>query len=302
VKKRTQFSSPSKNQNLLDRWIVSRLNRLIEAVTESLDNFDAARASLAIEEFFINDLSLWYIRRSRKRFQNPSNKKEKAEASAILYWVLYTLSKLIAPMMPFLAEEIYLNLKTKTEPQSVHLCDWPKADKKLINKLLEEEMAERREIVSELLAKRTELGIKVRQPLAEGRVRKPKSLKIIGIESTARIIMDEVNLKKVTFGKTLKLNTKISEELKEEGQVREFIRQVQQLRKNIKLIPKEKIIIYYQCQEKLKKVLEKNKKDILAETKAKDFIFGEKPNKIFDIEKDLKVDQTKLWLAIKKIK
>jgi len=302
VKKRTQFSSPSKNQNLLDRWIVSRLNRLIEAVTESLDNFDAARASLAIEEFFINDLSLWYIRRSRKRFQNPSNKKEKAEASTILYWVLYTLSKLIAPMMPFLAEEIYLNLKTKAEPQSVHLCDWPKADKKLINKLLEEEMAERREIVSELLAKRTELGIKVRQPLAEGRVRKPKSLKMIDIESTARIIIDEVNLKKVTFGKTLKLNTKISEELKEEGQVREFIRQVQQLRKNIKLIPKEKIIIYYQCQEKLKKVLEKNKKDILVETKAKDFIFGEKPNKIFDIEKDLKVDQTKLWLAIKKIK
>jgi len=295
---RKQKVTIPKSKNILDKWINSRLNGLIAQVTQSLENFDAAGASSAIENFFINDLSLWYIRRSRKRFQNPSSKKEKEEAAAVLYWVLLSLAKLIAPMMPFLTEEIYLGLKIKNEPQSIHLCDWPEYSEKVIDAKLEDKMTEVREIVTKGLSKRTELGIKVRQPLQGLRI---TNYKLRREEELLELIKDEVNVKEITFGKTLKLDAKITEELKEEGQVREFIRQVQQLRKNAELTPKDKIIIYCECQEKLKKVLEKNKKDILAETKAEDFLFGKKPKKIFNIKKDLKVDQTKLWVAIKKI-
>ncbi|GAI45010.1 unnamed protein product, partial [marine sediment metagenome] len=218
-----------KSKNILDKWINSRLNRLITQVTQSLDNFDAARASSAIEDFFINDLSLWYIRRSRKRFQRPRKEEEKDEAAGTLYFILLTLAKLIAPMMPFLAEEIYLGLKTKNEPQSIHLCDWPKYYEKAIDDNLEEKMRKVREIITKVLAKRTELGIKVRQPLQGLRI---TNYKLRREKELLELIKDEVNVKEITFGKTLKLDTKISKELKEEGQVREFIRQVQQLRKN----------------------------------------------------------------------
>ncbi|XOB41446.1 MAG: isoleucine--tRNA ligase [Candidatus Nealsonbacteria bacterium] len=286
-----------KSKNILDKWINSRLNRLITQVTQSLDNFDAARASSAIEDFFINDLSLWYIRRSRKRFQRPRKEEEKDEAAGTLYFILLTLAKLIAPMMPFLAEEIYLGLKTKNEPQSIHLCDWPKYYEKAIDDNLEEKMRKVREIITKVLAKRTELGIKVRQPLQGLRI---TNYKLRREKELLELIKDEVNVKEITFGKTLKLDTKISKELKEEGQVREFIRQVQQLRKNAKLTPKDKIIIYCECQEKLKKVLQKNKKDILTETKAKDFILGGKIKKAFNAEKEMQIGQQKLWLGIKK--
>jgi len=291
-----KFTIP-KSKNILDKWINSRLNRLITQVTQSLDNFDAARASSAIEDFFINDLSLWYIRRSRKRFQRPRKEEEKDEAAGSLYFILLTLAKLIAPMMPFLAEEIYLGLKTKNEPQSIHLCDWPKYYEKAIDDNLEEKMRKVREIVTKVLAKRTELGIKVRQPLRGLRI---TNYKLRREKELLELIKDEVNVKEITFGKTLKLDTKISKELKEEGQVREFIRQVQQLRKNAKLTPKDKIIIYCECQEKLEKVLQKNKKDILTETKAKDFILGGKIKKAFNAEKEMQIGQQKLWLGIKK--
>ena len=294
--RKQKFTIP-KSKNILDKWINSRLNGLITQVTQSLENFDAARASSAIENFFINDLSLWYIRRSRKRFQNPSSKKEKEEATAALYWVLLNLARLIAPMMPFLAEEIYLGLKIKNEPQSIHLCDWPKYYEKAIDDNLEEKMRKVREIVTKILAKRTELGIKVRQPLQGLRI---TNYELRREKELLELIKDEVNVKEITFGKTLKLDTKITEELKEEGQVREFIRQVQQLRKNAKLTPKDKIIIYFECQEKLKKVLEKNKKDILAETRAKELKIGKLEEKKLK-PREIKIDNEKLNLVIKKV-
>jgi len=293
-----------KIKNVLDRWILSKLSRLIDAVAKSLDNFDAARASSAIEDFFINDLSLWYIRRSRKRFQNPKNQKEKDEATKTLYYVLLNLAKLIAPMMPFFAEYVYRKLRTNEMPESVHLCDWPKHFEKVINDKLENEMAGVREIVTKVLAERTELGIKVRQPIASLKIKNQKS-KIKNDKELLQLIKEEVNVKKIVFDSKIKedieLETKISPELKEEGQVREFIRQVQELRKKAELIPKDKIIIYCESQDELRKILDKNRKVILAETKAKDFIFGKKPEETFEIERDLKVEQIKLWLAIKKI-
>ncbi len=164
------------NQNILDVWIVSRLNKLIEKVTNSLNRYNSVAASLAIEQFFIEDLSLWYIRRSRRRFQKPKNQKEKKEATAPLYYLLLNLIKIMAPLTPFLTEEIYQNLKTKNMPESVHLLDWPKIDKKLINLKLEEKMEKTREVAGLALAERAKSGIKVRQPLKKLKIKNRASI------------------------------------------------------------------------------------------------------------------------------
>ncbi len=290
-----------KSQNLLDKWILSRLENLNLRVIKNLDNYDIVSAARLFEDF-VEDLSNWYIRRSRRRFQKPEAKKEKDEARQTLYYLLLNLSKLLAPFTPFIAEEIYQKLSGLKE--SVHLADYPKPNKRLINKDLEEKMEQGREVVAFALAERVKAGIKVRQPLALLKIKNQKS-KIKNNKELLQLIKEEVNVKEIVFDPKIKeeieLDIKITKELREEGQVREFIRQVQQLRKKAKLTPKDKIIIYCECQEKLKKVLEKNKKDILEETKARDFLFGKKLKKIFDIEKNLKVGQTKLWLAIEKI-
>ena len=119
-------------KSALDRWIVSRLNNLIEKVTRDLDRYKASSAILAIERFFVDDLSLWYIRRSRKRFQRKHEGRK--EAIETLYYVLFNLTRIIAPVIPFIAEKMYSALKTKGMPESIHLCGWPKAEKEKINK------------------------------------------------------------------------------------------------------------------------------------------------------------------------
>jgi len=290
--------SPKAN-SILDTWIISRFNNLVSKVTRNLDRYNVAAASLAIEKFFIDDLSLWYIRRSRQKFQKPRNKEEKKKAAETLYYLILNLTKLIAPMMPFLTEEIYQNLKLKNMPESVHLENWPKADKELISQELEEKMKKIREVVSLALAERAKAGIKVRQPLGELQI---TNYELKREKELLELIKDEVNIKEISFGKTLKLDTKITPGLKEEGMIREVIRQIQEMRKRAKLKPKDKILVQYFGEPKLNEILEKNKKIILKETKAKDFLLKEKTEEIFIFEKETKVDQEKLYLAIKKIK
>ncbi|MFH1462678.1 MAG: isoleucine--tRNA ligase [bacterium] len=288
----------SKPKSLLDQWIVSKLNNLIEKVTKNLDGYDPSSASLAIENFFVNDLSLWHIRRSRQRFQRPKSLKEKKEAGKTLYFVLLNLVRLISPMMPFLAEEIYLNLKTKNMPRSVHLLDWPKAEKRLINNELEEKMEKVREIVTLSLAERAKIGIKVRQPLAELRI---TNYELKKEKELLELVREEVNVKKISFGKSLKLDTRITAELKEEGAVREFIRNIQEMRKKAGLKPKDKVEVRYSAEADLNKILAKHKQFILKEANVKNLFSGERPKQVFRIEREVKVGQTKIWLAVKKI-
>ncbi len=300
--KRIISENQHKSAVLLDRWIISKLNGLIEKVTKSLDRYNVAAASLSLENFFTEDLSLWYIRRSRKRFQKPRSEKEKKEASQTLYFVLLSLIKLIAPMTPFLAEEIYLNLKNKNMPESVHLGDWPKPDKKKIDRILEEKMKRARQIVTLGLKERARLGIKVRQPLGAlfvGELAKGLDKKLLDL------IKEEVNVKKIVFNgkikKEIDLDTKITPKLREEGQIREVIRNIQEMRKKTGLKPKDRILIRYSGTSDLNKILFKNKDLIISETKAKDFLLGERPKAVFDIEKEIKVGAETLWLAIKKL-
>ena len=198
---------------ILNKWIISRLNELVLEATEKLDKYDVTGAARAIEDFVINDLSLWYIRRSRKRFK---------EAAGTLALVLQTVSKLTAPFIPFLSEEIY-----KGNKNSVHLEDWPKANVKLINKKLNQKMIRVREIVALALAERAKTGIKVRQPLASLLI--PDKID----KELSELIKDEVNVKKIIFSNTLILDTKITPELKKEGKKREIIRNIRDLRKEI---------------------------------------------------------------------
>ena len=169
----------TKSENILDKWILSKINCLMDLVKINLDKYDVAKAVVAIEDFFINDLSLWYIRRSRKRL-NEGN-PERNEAITTFYCVLLNLAKILSPVMPFFAEEMYQGLKTENMPESVHLCDWPKADKKSIDKNLEEKMDEVRSVVNLALAERITKGIKVKQPLSLLKVQNSKRKRTIRI-------------------------------------------------------------------------------------------------------------------------
>jgi len=290
--------SAIKSNNILDKWIISCLHNLIGKVTRHLDEYNAASASLAVEDFFINGLSLWYIRRSRRRFQKPESPKEKKEAVSTLYYVILDLIKIISPFMPFWSEDLYQQLKAKGLPESVHLCAWPKEEKELINQSLEEKMKKTRKIVAQALAQRVKAGLKVRQPLGELRIAVSELKKEPGLLG---LIKDEVNVKKITFGKNLALDTKITPKLKEEGLVREIIRQVQELRKKSGLKPQDKILVKYAAPETLAKILEKNKNFLKKELKTKEFASKSGPEAAFGQGIQLELAGQKLWIGIKKI-
>ncbi|MFH0987733.1 MAG: class I tRNA ligase family protein, partial [Patescibacteria group bacterium] len=276
-------SKIQKSKNVLDRWIVSRLNGLVAETTKKLDGYDITGAGRAIEDFTVNDLSLWYIRRSRKRF---------GEAQGTLSFVLLTLSKLTAPFIPFLSEEIFRKMKEAKPLSSVHLADWPKADLKLINKKLEQEMEKARGIVALALSERAKSGIKVRQPLQKLEITEKISKELLGL------IKDEVNVKEVVLGKTLKLDTEITPALKEEGLLREIIRQIQEMRKKAGLKTQDKISVWYSGPLELAGVLEKNKKAVLSETKAEVFeSTATAPEKIIS-SNEIIIDQQKLCLYL----
>ena len=229
-----------KSSNILDRWIISRLNQLIGEVTKSLDNYDSFTAAQKIEEF-VEDLSTWYVRRSRDRVgPTAAEGKDKKACYQTLWYVLVNLSKILAPFMPFLSEYIYKNLTSK---KSVHLESWPKAGR--IEEKLLEEMALVRKICELGHSERKKAGLKVRQPLRELRITNC-GLRIN--KKLIKLIKEELNVKEVVLklGKgelKVKLDTEITPELKEEGETRELIRKIQDLRKKAGCRLDEKIII-----------------------------------------------------------
>ncbi|KKT76441.1 MAG: Isoleucine-tRNA ligase [Parcubacteria group bacterium GW2011_GWF2_44_7] len=240
---------PRKNfepKNILDRWILSRLNNLTQEIIAAMNNYDLTNGARPLDPF-IDDLSNWYVRRSRRRLQKPENAAEKSEAAQTLYLVLLNLVQLAAPFMPFLTDEIYLWLRKPSMPESVHLCDFPKANKNLINEELEKSMATSRAIVAQALAERAAKGIKVRQPLQELKI---KNNELKDKQEFLELIKDEVNVKEVVFDAELKteikLETKITKELAEEGAARELARQIQEMRKVAGLTRKNFIAVHHE--------------------------------------------------------
>jgi len=185
--------------NILDKWVISRLNNLILKATECLDKYDVMESSLRIEKFFYDDVSLWYLRRSRSRIHG-----EDKEAAQTLYLILLALLKLIAPFTPFLAEEMFLSLRTEKMSASIHLENWPKANKKLIDAELEAKMSLVRKICELGHSLRSKTGIKVRQPLGKLKIKKQKGPSGESLKATAKIeeelfdlIKNELNVKEV---------------------------------------------------------------------------------------------------------
>lgn len=213
-------------------WIISRLNGVIEIVTKSLESYDAFTASHAIKGF-VQDLSLWYVRRSRDRIgPSAQDSEDKNACYHTLHTVLVTLSQILAPFIPFISEEIYTNL---TGEESIHLSNWPEVQNEAIDPKLEEEMIKARNIVELIHAARKEKIMKVRQPLSLVTYGSTTQLS----KDVEQLIADETNIKEIRY-EGYKDKTKIVDvsvdftltpELKDEGEARELIRKIQIMRK-----------------------------------------------------------------------
>ena len=228
-----QAMAVSEFVNPLDIWLVSRVHQVRNQITEGMEAYNIPAALSSVLEF-IDDMSNWFVRRSRRRFWKSEDDQDKLEAYSTLYYVLIYLAKIMAPFTPFLAEELYQKMTgagvmNSEIPESVHLLDWPEAG--VIDEMVLAQMAKTREIITAGLAERmkkteTEAQIKVRQPLAK--------LVYAGEELDdfyEQIIMEEVNVKSVEHGEALVLDKTLTLELLEEGKIRELIRFVQAARK-----------------------------------------------------------------------
>ena len=188
----------------LDRWVLGELHQLIGAATDGMNGFDSM-VMVRRTEAFVEDLSTWYVRRNRRRFWRAKDKTDQAAAFATLYEVLVTLVKLIAPPMPFLAEEMYQNLVRSVDgaaPESVHLCDWPAADAALLDPTLSEAMVLVRRVVSLGRASRSRAQIRVRQPVASITVRAAAASDREVLTVHQEQLLDELNVKELRFAES----------------------------------------------------------------------------------------------------
>ena len=352
----TKYTLDYEKLNEMDRWLLSKMNTLIQDVDNHLENYRIPEAARALQEF-VDDMSNWYVRRSRERFWAKGMEQDKINAYMTLYSALVNVCKTAAPMIPFMTEDIYRNLVCsidKTAPESVHLCDFPKADPSRIDKELEANMDEVRKIVVMGRACRNTANIKNRQPIANMFVKAPFQLE----GDFVQIIQEELNTKKVTFtedvrdftsytfkpqlktvgpkyGKllggirqalsgldgnaamdelkakgsltldingqevilleedllidtaqtegyvsaqegelTVVLDTNLSEELIEEGFVRELISKVQTMRKEAGFEVTDKICVYAMGNEKIEKICQDHGEEMKSEVLANEITLG----------------------------
>lgn len=232
-----QAMAVSEFVNPLDIWLVSRVHQVRNQITEGMEAYNIPAALSSVLEF-IDNMSNWFVRRSRRRFWKSEDDQDKLEAYSTLYYVLIYLAKILAPFTPFLAEELYQKMTgagvvNSEIPESVHLLDWPEAG--LIDEAVLTQMVKTRENITAGLAERmkkteSEAQIKVRQPLAK-LIYAGEKLD----DFYEQIIMEEVNVKSVEHGEALVLDKTLTPELLEEGKIRELIRFVQAARKKVGL-------------------------------------------------------------------
>ena len=342
---------------VMDKWLLSRLNTTVQAVDNDLANYKIPEAARALQEF-VDEMSNWYVRRSRERFWAKGMEQDKINAYMTLYTALVTICKAAAPMIPFMTEEIYRNLVCsidKTAPESIHLCDFPTVDAEMIDKDLEASMEEVLDIVVMGRAARNTANIKNRQPIGTMYVRAERPLDAMFQE----VVADELNVKKVEFkedlsdftsytfkpqlktvgpkyGKllngirahlaeingreamkeldnsgslsfdidgqkvvlskedllidtaqmegyvteedstvTVVLDTNLSEELIEEGFVREIISKIQTMRKEAGFEVMDKIVVYSMGNQKIEGYMKEYREEILSDVMASDIRFDE---------------------------
>ena len=248
-----RLSSP----HVLDRWILSRLGELVKETTDGFEKYELDTATRPLMSF-IDDLSTWYLRRSRERFKTEG--KDKTQALETLRHVLCTVAHVMAPVMPFFAEDLYQRIKGEKDPQSVHLSVWPEAP--AIDVALAAEMNLLRELASQGLELREKAGIKIRQPLAAF------SAPALPADPALRsILAEELNVKEVRFedGSAV-LDTALTPALKEEGVLRDLIRSIQAWRKEQKYSIDDRPAHTLQADVEGKRVAEKYRAQIMAQT------------------------------------
>jgi isoleucyl-tRNA synthetase len=249
------------SDNVLDKWISARLSQLILEVTDGMEAYDMAQATRPFDGF-IEDLSTWYLRRSRERLKDGDQK-----AKETLYITLKTVAILLAPFTPFIAEDIWQKLKMDSDVHSVHLAEWPEGSD--INGMLIGEMQHARDIVTLGLEARQKAGIKVRQPL--GAIK----LKYYELEkSYTEIIRDELNIKVVMIDPKIEgeltLDTHITSELRTEGQYRELVRAIQDMRKTKGLNPSDVISLSVETGTEGQELIKTFEKELLKTVGSKE--------------------------------
>jgi isoleucyl-tRNA synthetase len=226
------------SKHILDQWIVARMNQLVTETTEHLDNFKLLEPVRSIRGF-IDDLSTWYVRRSRDRIKGHLNLSigDTEEALVTLYFILKTLAKVMAPFAPFAAEDIWQKLKNDADIESVHLAVWPSFSTASAGEaIIIEKMEVVRAVITKGLELRQKAGIKIRQPLASF------SFETTELEAYHDIIKDELNVKSILSGEVM-LDTHITLELRQEGQYRELLRAIQDMRKAQGLNASDSIVL-----------------------------------------------------------
>jgi isoleucyl-tRNA synthetase len=262
--------------HVLDQWALARLRQLATIITENLNSYQIDRAIRPIGDF-IDDLSVWYVRRSRDRYKSE-DEQDKVAALSTTHYILLELSKLMAPFTPFLAEDLFMSLEKKKGDLSgsVHLKKWPSYTDVEGDKLVLSRMHEVRRIVSLALEARQRAGVKVRQPLSRLLVRSDEHDIVENVEFV-ELIKDEVNVKEVILDgaieEEVRLNVELTPELIAEGVARDFIRFVQDMRKQANLVPRDSIVLIIETNEVGQSAINAHKEQIMKTANIADILF-----------------------------
>ena len=303
----------------LDLWILSELNQLVTDVDAALEGYNPTGAARKIEEF-VDMLSNWYVRRSRRRFWKSESDTDKLSAYNTLYHCLVTVSKLLAPFMPYLAEEMYQNLVRtvdKDAPISVHLTDFPVSDQSKINRALSSDTQLAMKVCSLGRAARAQANVKVRQPLEQALIKVNSAREADGLRRITPQILEELNVKTLAFAdKTEELNMpefcvsmegevsvaiprNVSAELAEEGLAREIVHRLQTMRKTAGFEIADYIVTWYQGDDYVKQVMTNYADYVKLETLSRSLIEG-KPEEDVATE-TFKLNDHAVVLGVKKV-
>lgn len=285
-----EYGKVPASDNPLDKWILSKLQGVVKAAVDGMDAFllnDATRPMIQ----FLDDLSNWFVRRSRKRFWKSENDGDKLAAYDTLYYVLVEFSKTLAPFAPFMAEDLFRKLTGK---ESVHLEDYPKYNPELVHATLEKEMDDVRTFITEGLSLRAKAQMKVRQPLASA------SLPTC-VDYLVDVVKEELNVKEVMLGSdSIELDFELTEELKSEGLAREVIRSVQSARKQAELSVDDRISLSLSTKDAVLRAAIKGHSLTIAEETLANNLSQNEFGYTFDVEQT--IDGAKLNISLEKAK
>lgn len=282
--------------NILDQWIIAKLNQSIADMTKLLDEYELAAAGRVLLEF-IDELSTWYVRRSRDRFKSE-DAQDKNNALSVLRYVLLEFSKLMAPYAPFMAESLYQDLKFSDAPESVHLCEWPKVQFMVDAEVLDK-MREVRSIVEAGLALRAAQNVKIRQALGKALIKNDLNEKYL------EILKDELNVKEIKIStefpsgeqwqsnENIALDFTMTDALLLDGTARELVRFINMERKNAGFTINDEAKMTYYCESDLiKRTLNEMSDYLRKNTRTREFVFDEA---IKDQVKSIKVNGEEFW-------